>query len=591
MFVNRYEADVLMAIISAGTINQRILSAHTGHSLGVINRSLKMLKEDGLIDSGSRITEKAKQLIDDSRPKGAVILAAGYGMRMVPINMEIPKGLLKVHGQCLIERTIEQLHEAGVTDIKVVTGFLMEQYEYLIDKYGVELIYNPEYMTKNNLASLRCASKYIDNTYIIPCDVWCKDNPYGKTEPYSWYMVSDKMSGQSTIRVTRDLQLARADEYMGARMIGIAYVEGDVARELRDTVQRMCGNPLHDNSFWEDALFASKTRINARIVADSDAVEINTYEQLREFDNNSNQLKSDALTAIAGVLGASEEDIVDIEILKKGMTNRSFIFSCKGSRYIMRIPGEGTDLLIDRYHEAGVYKAISGMGFCDDPIYLDPDKGYKLIKYLENVRSLNPEAEDDIKKGMALLRKFHDSDIKVDHEFDLFGQLEYYETLWNGRKSCYGDYETTKANVLSLRRFVEKNGTHKCLTHIDAVPDNFLFYEGADGQEHLQLTDWEYAGMQDPHVDLAMFSIYSFYTRAQVDKLIDIYFDGKCPDITRIKIYCYVAICGMLWSNWCEFKRQLGVDFGEYSFRQYRYAKDFYRLAVSESERLNICIK
>ena len=97
--------------------------------------------------------------------------------------------------------------------------------------------------------------------------------------------------------------------------------------------------------------------------------------------------------------------------------------------------------------------------------------------------------------------------------------------------------------------------------------------------------------MQDPHVDLAMFSIYSFYTREQVDKLIDIYFDGKCPDITRIKIYCYVAICGMLWSNWCEFKRQLGVDFGEYSFRQYRYAKDFYRLAVSESERLNICIK
>ena len=97
--------------------------------------------------------------------------------------------------------------------------------------------------------------------------------------------------------------------------------------------------------------------------------------------------------------------------------------------------------------------------------------------------------------------------------------------------------------------------------------------------------------MQDPHVDLAMFSIYSFYSKSQVDDLIEIYFLGKCPDMTRIKIYCYVAACGLLWSNWCEFKRSLGVDFGEYSLRQYRYAKDFYRIAMKESERLGICIK
>jgi len=374
-------------------------------------------------------------------------------------------------------------------------------------------------------------------------------------------------------------------------MIGISYIEGITAEELKAAAGRMNGLSLHDGAFWEEALFSLRNRINARIVADGDAVEINTYEQLREFDNNSNQLKSDAIMAIAGALDCREEDIVDIEILKKGMTNRSFIFSCRGSRYIMRIPGEGTDLLIDRFHEADVYRAISGKGFCDDPIYLDPDKGYKLIKYLENVRTLDPESEDDIRKGMEILKRFHDCKIKVGHEFDIFGQIEYYESLWNGHGSCYRDYNTTKENVLSLRKFIEDNAGEKCLTHIDAVPDNFLFYEGEDGQEALQLTDWEYAGMQDPHVDLAMFSIYSFYTREQVDRLIDIYFKNNCPDITRIKIYCYVAACGMLWSNWCEFKRQLGVDFGEYSLRQYRYAKDFYRLAMSEAERLNICIK
>ena len=69
-----------------------------------------------------------------------MILAAGYGMRMVPINMEVPKGLLEVDGEPLIERLIKQLHEVGVTEIYVVVGFLKEQYEYLIDEYGVKLI-------------------------------------------------------------------------------------------------------------------------------------------------------------------------------------------------------------------------------------------------------------------------------------------------------------------------------------------------------------------------------------------------------------------------------------------------------------------
>ena len=136
--------------------------------------------------------------------------------------------------------------------------------------------------------------------------------------------------------------------------------------------------------------------------------------------------------------------------------------------------------------------------------------------------------------------------------------------------------------MLSLKSFVEENSADKCLTHIDAVPDNFLFYEDENGDEKLQLTDWEYSGMQDPHVDIAMFCIYSLYNKKQVDRLIDIYFQNKCDKTTRAKIYAYISMCGLLWSNWCEFKRNLGVEFGEYSLRQYRFAKDYYRYAIKE---------
>ena len=176
---------------------------------------------------------------------------------------------------------------------------------------------------------------------------------------------------------------------------------------------------------------------------------------------------------------------------------------------------------------------------------------------------------EDVKKCMKRLHAFHDLKLKVNHEFDIFGQMEFYETLWEGMPSVYKDYEKTKANVLSLKSYIDAHAGEKVLTHIDAVPDNFLFVE-KDGKEEIRLIDWEYAGMQDPHVDVAMFCIYSLYNKRQVDRLIAAYFTEGCSDETRIKIYCYIAACGLLWSNWCEYKRNLGVEFGEYSLRQYR---------------------
>ena len=103
-----------------------------------------------------------------------------------------------------------------------------------------------------------------------------------------------------------------------------------------------------------------------------------------------------------------------------------------------------------------------------------------------------------------------------------------------------------------------------------------------NGKQDIRLIDWEYAGMQDPDLDIAMFSIYSLYKREQIDNLISIYYENKVDPVVKYKIYAYVAIAGLLWSNWCEYKRLLGVDFGEYSLKQYRYAKVYYRIVQDE---------
>ena len=584
--MNKQECDIMIALMLESFINQRILSEVTGHSLGVINRSLKELMKTGYLNDEVCLTAKAIAKFKYRKPLRAIILAAGFGMRMVPINTEMPKGLLEVDGERLIERIIRQLHKVGIKEIYIVVGFMKEKYEYLIDEYDVKLIVNTDYAKKNNLHSLKLVMEHLENAYIVPCDIWCNRNPFHCHELYSWYMVSDLVDNESNVRVNRKMELVTVSESSGGNaMIGICYLVKEDADIVAGRIEELCQDQRYDGAFWEEALYKkNKMIVAARVVHSSDVVEINTYEQLRELDNDSNQLKTDAIQVLCKALSASPEEVIDISVLKKGMTNRSFLFKCKGKKYIMRIPGEGTDQLINRCQEAAVYQIINGKHICDDIAYINPKNGYKITEFLEDARVCDPLDYGDVKKCMKCLRKFHELKLKVKHEFDLFGQMEFYETLWDGIPSVYKDYEKTKANVLALKPYIEEHVREKVLTHIDAVPDNFLFTM-KDGKEEIRLIDWEYAGMQDPHVDVAMFCIYSLYNKRQVDRLIAAYFTEGCDDATRIKIYCYIAVCGLLWSNWCEYKRNLGVEFGEYSLRQYRYAKEYYRIVQEELKK------
>lgn len=287
------------------------------------------------------------------------------------------------------------------------------------------------------------------------------------------------------------------------------------------------------------------------------------------------------LEIITSALSVSDKDIKDITILKKGMTNRSILFTCNGQAYIMRIPGEGTSKLISRNQEYNVYSVIKEQSICDEIIYINPENGYKISKFWNNARTCNPNDFGEVKKCMEKLRTFHNMELKVEHTFDIFQQIDFYQKLWDRENSCYEDYGRTKAHVFQLKKYIDSQDKHWVLTHIDAVPDNFLFVETERGED-IRLIDWEYAGMQDACVDIAMFAIYAMYDEEQIEQLIDLYYVEGCEKETRLKIYCYIAASGLLWSNWCEYKRQLGVEFGEYSLCQYTYAKRYYEIFMEK---------
>ena len=581
--MNVQELDILNAIRKNPMMNQREIAMHSGYSLGFVNRVVKELQENNWLSSNGEFSKEIETLIEANRPKKAIILAAGYGMRMVPINTEIPKGLMEVRGEVLIERMIRHLHEVGITDIQVVVGFMKERYEYLIDEFQVNLVVNSEYQVKNNLHSLSKVKSSLDKTYIIPCDIWAEKNPFSDFEPYSWYMVSDDSTIESTVRVNRKRELVMVDEAEeGNRMIGLCYLKGQEAKIVEENLRNFSKNPSYNHEFWECTLQdKNKWIIPSKVVNSKQFIEINTYEQLREIDGNSANLQTDAISIIQDCFNVEVDEIKNITVLKKGMTNRSFLFECQNKKYIMRIPGEGTDHLINRKEEADVYQALENRQICDDVLYMNPDNGYKITAYLEDATNCDAENWNEVEACMTKLREFHELNLKVDHRFDIFGQINFYESLWNGEKSYFKDYETTKAAIFELKKWINTLEKNETLVHIDAVPDNFLFTK-----EGVRIIDWEYAGMQDPHVDIAMFSIYSLYSKEQVDYLIDLYFKGEVSSVIRTKIYAYIASAGLLWSNWCEYKRSLGIDFGEYSLCQYRYAKEYSKLVLSTLEEL-----
>lgn len=578
----KIENDIIQYLTEHTFSTQRDVAETLGCAVGSVNQAVRSLQEKDLITAGNELTVQGEELARENHPRRAVILAAGAGMRMVPINRQQSKGMLQVHGETLVERLIHQLQEAEVTEIYIVVGFMKEQYEYLIDKYQVELIVNRDYDVKNNLWSLAKASKHLENAYVVPCDIYCTENPFHKCELYSWYLVQEGKSRKSDVSLNRKGELVRIDAAEeGNRMIGIAYLDGEDGRKVSEKLDQMKQDPACENQFWEETLYEKgRMIISGKMDRSKTIYEINTYEQLRALDTNSIHLESDVIHIIADTFGVSTDEISEIKVLKKGMTNRSFRFTCAGKRYIMRIPGEGAEQMINRRQEYQVYEAIRGENVCDDICYINPDNGYKITAFVENARNCDAENWEEVEACMKFLRKFHEKKLQVDHTFDLYEQIDFYESLWNGEPSVYRDYPETKQHVIELKSYIDSQEKDFCLTHIDPNADNFLINE--DG---IRLIDWEYAGMQDPHVDIAMFAIYSLYDREQIEHLIDLYFPEGCKPEVRKKIYCYIAVTGLLWSNWCEYKRQMGVEFGEYSLRQYRYAKEYYKIFKEWEEK------
>ncbi len=281
---------------------------------------------------------------------------------------------------------------------------------------------------------------------------------------------------------------------------------------------------------------------------------------------------ADGIAALEYTFG-KDSDLQQFRGLKKGMTNRIFIFENNGKEYLLRIPGEGTEDLVDRHQEVNVYRTLSDSDITEKYVYLGSEDGVKIEEYITDCHVCDTDDPDEVRACIEHLRTFHEMRLVSGNSFDLFDKISSYESACRHDPAEYlADYSAVRQSMNRICEITDEIPKDYVLCHIDPVPDNFLIT-----RERIYLIDWEYASMGDPHIDIAMFCIYAGYDKNKIDKVIDMYFSGDCPPITRKKIYGYIAACGFLWTLWCEIKRDSGVVFPEYEEMQYRYAQGFYK--------------
>ncbi len=571
MSLTKNEFLVLREIVLHPGCAQRKVVGATGLSLGSVNNATKSLAAAGLIANGEP-TEAGAAALKPYRAENAVILAAGLSSRFAPISYEKPKGLLKVRGEVLIERQIEQLLSAGITDITVVVGYKKEYFFYLEDKFGVSIVVNPDYASRNNNSSIKRVEDRLGNTYICSSDDYFTENPF---EPYVWkaYYAVEYAEGSTAEwcvqtgphdRIT-NVTIGGENAWY---MIGHVYFDRAFSETYVSLLDAVYDSPATVDKLWEHIYLDNIKQLDmmARRYPTGTIFEFDSLDEVRAFDPLFlENLDSEVFDNIVAVLGCGKGDIHDVYPLKQGLTNLSCHFATADGEYVYRHPGIGTEAMIDRTSEAAAQAIAHNLGIDDTFIHEDP-RGWKISRFITGARNLNPRNDAEVARAMKVARLIHESGAKVNNEFDFYNEGVHYEELLreHGPIDVPG-YREMAEMARRVKEHVAADNAPVCLTHNDFFYLNFLI----DEDDHLYLIDWEYAN------DFGTYVVCCECSETEALQALEHYFDRK-PTFEEVRHnFAYVALAGWCWYVWSLVKEAEGDFVGEWLYIYYNYAKKY----------------
>lgn len=134
--VARYVRPVTALLDTSDALLLQLMHEHVIHQIPLLDASGRLANLVTMDD-----------LLDEELPMQAVIMAGGFGKRLLPLTEATPKPMLPVGDRPLMERTIEQLRGAGIRRVNITTHYLPEKIsDHFGDgaAFGVELKYVSE---------------------------------------------------------------------------------------------------------------------------------------------------------------------------------------------------------------------------------------------------------------------------------------------------------------------------------------------------------------------------------------------------------------------------------------------------------------
>lgn len=530
---------------------------------------LASLTERGYVSPESgQLTAKALKALEPYRVDNAVILAAGASTRFIPLSLEQPKGLFEVKGEPLIERQIQQLREAGITDITLVLGYKKEMFYYLKEKYGVHFMINPLFQVKNNIESLRLAGQKLGSTYVCVSDSYFIENPFNQYEYQTFYAGHslDIAANEMYAETDGDGRIIRMAENQdkGMVLLGHSYWNRDFSRAFLALAEADRTVGRYDGQFWEwlvkDKL-AELPPIYLKEYEYGNIFEFDYFEELRQFDHQYlGHTNSEIIRNIKLVFRCDEEDITNFRNVSKGMTNTSFVFRIDGVDYIYRHPGDGTESIINRRNEKWSLITAKKLGIDPTYIYADVNEGWKISLLVPEFREPDYDSFADAKKILAVLRKLHAAPVQPDYGMKPWEDALDMESLLRKKDpGCFRAHEPLKEKIGRLYERTLGDGVQKCFCHGDTYKPNWMICP--DGQ--VILIDWEYSGYSDPGIDVGYYIVDAMYDFDRAEAFIREYLQEDFNETTRFHFLAYTAIIAYYWFVWALYRESCGAVMGE----------------------------
>lgn len=221
----------------------------------------------------------------------AIILAAGMGTRLRPFTEDRPKSLVEVAGEPMAERQIRFIREKGIEDITMVVGYKSECFDYLVEKYGVKLVFNDKFDDYNNIYSMYLVRDILSESYVLEGDVYMNNNIIDTNISKSTYFSCEKENFKNEWKLITDsrnkvtsIDICDGNGYI---MCGVSYwdeKQGKFIKSVLDDLENIDG---FENMYWDDVVRNNIKKMDVYVqkLKENDLMEIDNPEDLERVEN------------------------------------------------------------------------------------------------------------------------------------------------------------------------------------------------------------------------------------------------------------------------------------------------------------------